>query len=197
VSLKLLTYVQSWMQCSSSAHRLGVTIEHWVIQPVMREFCEFARRNRRCATKPGFRPTTCRHAGAPREHRCGERIGWKNKHARAGLIRYFITDAFMADDSEPRTNVISDLERIERPVTDDEHDHRREGVSQRAKLVGDPAHPADVRGSGAFGGRALSEHHHEEVQRRWVHPVEWAMRSRSEIDQADPLGAPLPQSESR
>ena len=96
----------------------------------------------------------------------------------------------MADNSEPRTNVISDLERIEGPVTDDEHRHRREGVAQRAKLINNPAHPTDVRGSGAFGGRALSEHHHQEVQRRWVHPVEWAMRSRSEIDQADPPGAP-------
>ena len=96
----------------------------------------------------------------------------------------------MADNSEPRTNVISDLKRIEGPVTDNEHDHRREGLSERAKLVGDPAHSTDMRGGSAFGGRALGDHNHEQVQHRWVHPIEWAMRSRSEVDQADPLVAP-------
>jgi hypothetical protein len=131
----------------------------------MREFCEFARRKRGCPTKPGPRPTTRRHAGSSRQHRCRKRIGWKSKHARVGIIRCFVTDAFMADDSEPRTNVSSDFERVEGPVTDDEHSHGRLGTRGRAELISDTRHAADMSGSGTLRRRALGHHQHEEVHR--------------------------------
>ena len=62
--------------------------------------------------------------------------------------------------------MMSDLERVERSLADDEHGHPEFGGIARAELVRDPRHTTDMSGSGALRGRTLSHHHDEKIECR-------------------------------